>query len=62
MQRKGLLSLTYVSSDVDYKLVPNVPFRKSLLNMVSAVLMLVGVLLTSIFTVLGIIMRKAHAP
>lgn len=36
MQRKGILSLTYVSSDVDRKLVPNIPFRKSLLNMVGA--------------------------
>jgi hypothetical protein len=35
MQRKGLLSLTFLSVTDDYMLVPDVPFRKSLLHMVS---------------------------
>lgn len=34
MQRKGILSLTYISADVDYQLVPDISARKSLLSMV----------------------------
>jgi len=36
MQRKGLLTLTYISSARDYRLVPDVSARKSLLHMVLA--------------------------
>ena len=40
MQRKGLLTLTYISCNEDYKLVPDIPLRKSLLNMVGFTLTL----------------------
>jgi hypothetical protein len=37
MQRKGLLSLTYISADYDSRLIPDTAARKSLLHMVCVI-------------------------